>query len=221
MCSNYTPPKHLEIGAFSQTQIPLSFDFKAETWPGYSAPFLSNADTSEWSLGCFGMMPFWAKPALFRNTYNARTETVAIKNTYREAWKHRQLAIIPAASIFEPFYKDEKTKPVRWRIERADGKPMLIAGIWERWMDGPEEFRRSFSMLTINADEHPLMKLFHAPGHEKRSVVVLDDDEAEGWLKARTDADLAYFLRPFDPELMKAGADPLPPRPKKTAQPDA
>jgi hypothetical protein len=32
----------------------------------------------------------------------------------------------------------------------------------------------SFSMLTINADQHPLMKRFHKPGEEKRMPLILE-----------------------------------------------
>ena len=63
-------------------------------------------------------------------------------------------------------------------------------------------------MLTINATDHPLMKRFHKPDDEKRSVVVLDDDDWDAWLTAKTEADVRSFLRLFDPEIMTASADP-------------
>lgn len=56
------------------------------------------------------------------------------------------------------------------------------------------------------------MKRFHQPAKEKRSVVVLDDDDYEEWLNACTEADARSFLRSFDPELMVASADPRPAR---------
>ena len=77
----------------------------------------------------FGMVPHWADHKLARQTYNARTETVASKPSFRSAWKRKQFCIIPTANFFEPNY--ETGKPVRWRIERADGGPVAIAGIWE------------------------------------------------------------------------------------------
>ena len=70
--------------------------------------------------------------------------------------------------------------------------------------------QRSFSILTINADEHPLMSAFHAPGKEKRSVVVLADDDWSAWLEAREEDEVRGFLRPFDPAIMRAVADPRP-----------
>ena len=41
---------------------------------------------------------------------------------------------------------------------------------------------RSMSMLTVNADQHPLMKNFHRPEDEKRMVVILNEDDFDAWL---------------------------------------
>ncbi|MDO8065268.1 MULTISPECIES: SOS response-associated peptidase family protein [unclassified Janthinobacterium] len=68
---------------------------------------------------------------------------------------------------------------MRWRIERADGGPVAIAGIWEY---RPEDQLLSFSMLTINADGHSLMQRFHKPYDEKRMVMSLDPDQCLSWL---------------------------------------
>lgn len=38
------------------------------------------------------------------------------------------------------------------------------------------------SLLTINADHHPLMKQFHKPDDEKRSVIVIPDNLRNDWL---------------------------------------
>jgi putative SOS response-associated peptidase YedK len=41
----------------------------------------------------------------------------------------------------------------------------------------------SYTMLTINADEHPLMRLFHKPADEKRMVAILPSDRYQDWLE--------------------------------------
>lgn len=38
------------------------------------------------------------------------------------------------------------------------------------------------AMITVNADEHPIMRHMHRPGDEKRSVVILRPDDGEEWL---------------------------------------
>jgi putative SOS response-associated peptidase YedK len=65
---------------------------------------------------------------------------------------------------------------VRWRIERGDGKPMGIAGLWERSLKDDGLPSWSMTMLTINADNDPVFRRFHKPEDEKRSVVILPDD---------------------------------------------
>jgi len=51
-------------------------------------------------------------------------------------------------------------------------------------------------MLTINADEHPLMRDFHKPAEEKRMVVILPESSYEAWLSAPANAS-AVYLNPF------------------------
>jgi putative SOS response-associated peptidase YedK len=84
-----------------------------------------------------------------------------------------------ADAIFEPNY--ESGRAVRWGIRRQDHTPMAIAGLWDAWSD-PTTGERvlSFTMITTNADDHSLMRRFHRPDDEKRTVVILN--EPIGWL---------------------------------------
>ena len=42
----------------------------------------------------------------------------------------------------------------------------------------------SFSMLTVNADEHPVMRQFHRAGDEKRTPVIIQPEHYSRWLGA-------------------------------------
>lgn len=162
--------------------------------------------------GIFRFVPdFVAKVEWARRTYNARSETVAEKSTFRAAWAAGQRCIIPAEAIYEPNY--ESGKPVRWRIAKASGLPMGIAGIYNAWTnpEGKEVF--AMSMLTVNADEHPFMKRFHAPGHEKRMVVILDPGDFDGWLNCPVGDARGRYCKPWPGELEGVPA-PLPTRTK-------
>lgn len=209
MCADYTPSRKEEIEERFGVRPP-QLDLPSEAWPGYMAPILRASLDAPGELevapAMFGMVPHWADLTLARQTYNARTETVAIKPSYRNAWKRKQFCIIPAANFFEPNY--ETGKAVRWRIERADGGPVAIAGIWEY---RPVDQLLSFSMLTINADDHPLMQRFHKPDEEKRMVIILDPDQYQGWLDGSlvTDDDV---YRQYSADLLVAEPAPLPPR---------
>ncbi|SET64979.1 hypothetical protein SAMN03159512_02999 [Pseudomonas sp. NFR09] len=51
---------------------------------------------------------------------------------------------------------------------------MGIAGLWEQWrVLSARDLLHRFTMLTINAEDHPFMANFHKPQDEKRIVVIL------------------------------------------------
>ncbi len=60
-------------------------------------------------------------------------------------------------------------------------------------------------MLTINATEYPLMKLFHKPVDEKRMVIILPDEHYNDWLNAPVETSLGW-LRPYPAQALHATA---------------
>lgn len=204
MCANYRPSAREELR--SLPLLPPDFDY-GEAYPGSIVPIVTNFAPRMWVPASFGLIPSWAKDAkITRSTYNARTETLGEKPSFRDAWRRGQLCIIPASAIYEPCY--ESGKAIRWRIERADGKPMGIAGIWERGIKAEGFPSWSMSMLTINADGHLVMQRFHRPADEKRSVVILPDDAWGDWLRTRSEAAARELLRPTEADLLRVQPDP-------------
>lgn len=157
---------------------------KFDVWPMYAASFIRRpreADAGDEAVperealpGQFGLIPHWATDTtIARHTFNARSETVATKPSFRHAWRNDQRCIIPAEAFYEPDWRSGKA--VTTRITRADDESMGIAGFWSSWKSSKGEFVQSFTMLTINADGHQLMNQFHKPTDEKRMVVVLPE----------------------------------------------
>jgi putative SOS response-associated peptidase YedK len=208
MCASFKRPKRDRLSAvraLSQTDF---LDAAGEIYPGGLAPILTSAAPAVWTPAMFGLVPHWADPAkLARMTYNARSETVAEKASYRNAWRLGQRCAIPVEAFYEPCY--ESGRAVRWRIERADGALLWIAGIWEQRVRDPGPARWSFSMLTVNADGHSVMGRFHRPGDEKRSVVVLNDRQLDAWLQAPGELALAEFLVPPPADMLSCAAAPV------------
>lgn len=199
MCAHYRPASRDELQQCFGVAPPDSA-YMAEAFPGHMAPMirLPRADAvpgdRACALGMFGMVPPWADAKLARQTYNARTETVAAKPSFRHAWARRQFCVIPLHSFYEPSYETGKAE--RWEIAAADGTPLGVAGIWERKPDGGNGLPLlSFSMLTINADGHPLMERFHKPEHEKRMLVVLDPSRYDDWLHCPVEEAQDFFAR--------------------------
>lgn len=190
MCAHYeavSKPERLH----DTFKVAMPTGAVADVWPGYAGVFIRHpreaqqgdgvAHWREAMAGSFGLIPHWAKdPSLAKKTYNARSETVASKPSYRDAWRLGRRCIIPAEAFYEPDWRSGRAVPTR--IARADGKPMGIAGIWTGWRTPDGSIVRSMSMLTVNADEHPLMKNFHRPEDEKRMVVVLEERDFDAWL---------------------------------------
>jgi putative SOS response-associated peptidase YedK len=205
MCTNYVTTVRDEIRERLDLEPP-TFDYVPELWPGYKGPLL--VGDFEWRLAMFGLVPYFSKDGKdFRRTYNARSETADSRPTFRGPWRRRQFALAPMMAFFEPDY--ETGKAVRWRIERRDGEPFTVAALWDVWRPAGAETVHSFTMLTINADGHPVMGRFHRPGDEKRSLVVVPPERRAAWLHAR---DPREFLRDMPPDEFTSAPAPLPPR---------
>ena len=66
-------------------------------------------------------------------------------------------------------------------------------------------------MLTINADQHLLIKQLHKPTDEKRMVVILPEDRYDDWLRATADQSLSFMcLYPSDALACSASAQSNP-----------
>jgi putative SOS response-associated peptidase YedK len=187
---------------------------RRDVWPGYLSTFIRrhpHADGGddtvperEALVGSFGLIPHWATDTkIARHTYNARTETVAEKPSFRDAWRKAQHCIIPVETFFEPDWRSGKAIPTR--IGNSNGDPLGVAGLWSTWRDPKGQTLHSFTMLTINADHHPLMNQFHKPTDEKRMIVILPPERYRDWLEASA-KDSGDYLRAWPAELMVAEA---------------
>jgi len=215
MCSNYDAVVSTErLRLYFGVDAPPAA--KAQVWPLYEGCFIRrhpNKDVGDDAVppreamaGLFGLIPHWAGELTFgRRTFNARSETVAEKPSFRDAWKNGQHCIVPVERIYEPDWRSGSAVPTR--IQRKDGNPMGIAGLWASNKKATGEEIFSFTMLTVNADDHALFKDFHKPGDEKRMVVILRDIQYDEWLDAPA-ARSMDFMRQFPAELLIATPEP-------------
>lgn len=212
MCSHYQSLKERDkYFRYFGVEPPVD-PGKHDLWPGYLGAFIRrhpNADVGDEAVpprealaGLFGLVPHWSRDTkIARHTFNARSETAAEKPSFRQAWKRAQHCIVPADSIFEPDWRSGKS--VATRIVRADGEPLGIAGLWSSWKSPKGELIHSYTMLTVNADDHPLMRMFHKPTDEKRMVVILPTDRYQDWLQASAERSVE-FIRPFPADALHA-----------------
>lgn len=213
MCTSYESNNPKEpFDVFSLFPQP-DFDYRPEIYKDYFAPiFRRVTDGFSTDPATFGIVPRKRIPPGVKvfDTMNARTESIGEKRSYSGAWKNLQLCLIPCKTFFEPNY--ETGKPVRWKIGSADGGPLAVAGLWRSWEEPDGASSLSFTMLTVNADEHPMMKRFHKPGDEKRSVVIIPPHLYVDWLSCKSTDEARSFFNLYAAEAMHAEAFPLPPR---------
>jgi putative SOS response-associated peptidase YedK len=219
MCVNFQPPSHETLEAVMGVLIDLRDTgvWRAETWKDYGAPIVRRGAGGEREgvLATYGMVPRKQIPAGVRpfDTMNARAETVGTLRSFSGAWKRTQLCLVPMTAFYEPCY--ESGKPVRWGIGMADQSMFAVAGLWREW-ESEDGKSASFTQLTMNADDHPLMRRFHKPDDEKRALVIVPQAEWDEWLDCGDPEYARSFLRPYPAEQMRSWEFPVPPRAKKS-----
>ena len=224
MCVNFRPPPPEQLEALLGALAGLyrDWDWAGETWKDYDAPIVrAGADgRRELSLASYGMVPRRHIPPGVKvfDTMNARAESLGEKRSFAPAWHRTQLCAVPMSCFYEPNYESGRAE--RFGIGMRDEAPFFVAGLWRQWAEAEGKVATSFTQITINADEHPLMRRFHKPDDEKRALVVLPPQDVDAWLQCRS-AELARsFLRHYPAEAMKAWPAPTAPR-KPVAQPAA
>lgn len=233
MCNRYRPASAIRIrDAFGFTQIESGPDLRWNTaglGPLQPGPFVrARPNALELAVGQWGLTPDnsatlrpvnkrTSKPMSTNNARWGGTEPEAW--TFRGAWRRGQRCLVPAEDYDEPYWGTGKN--IWWRFARADGQPWMLAGLWNEWTDPASgEVIPSFTMLTINCDIHPLLRLMHKPERDKdgeilppdkqdkRSVVPLERDAWQTWLTGSPQEAAAAIQLPALECFRHGAADP-------------
>ncbi len=125
----------------------------------------------------WGLVPSWAKnPAAVKGTFNARAETIATKPMFRSAFERWRI-LVPADSFYEWETIGPKQKQP-YAFKRADGEPVVFAGLREWWRDAEGHELRTATIITTEAG--PDMPIHN------RQPVVLDRENWDLWLDPKT-----------------------------------
>lgn len=128
----------------------------------------------------WGLIPWFSKdgkPSF--STINARAEGVQTAASYREPFKTRR-CLVPANGYFE--WTAPKTDRQPHYFTRANGQPMALAGLWDRWRSADKtETKETFTIITTEPSK------FAAQFHN-RMPLILEPDTWDLWMTGEPEA---------------------------------
>lgn len=159
----------------------------------------------------WGLVPRWASdPSVGSKMINARSEGIADKPSFREAFRKRR-CLVTADGFYE--WRTKGKAKQAFAIALAGGEPMALAGLWEGWRAPDGGILRTCTIVTGEANAK-LAAMHH------RMPMILPREAWPAWLgeePAEPEALLA-LLRPLAPELTLAW--PVTSRVNKVAEND-
>jgi putative SOS response-associated peptidase YedK len=144
----------------------------------------------------WGLVPSWAPDLSTGNRmFNARSESISRLPAFRASFTSRRTAVV-VDGFFE-WRKDGGKHRQPFYFRRADGAPMLFAGLWAVWRDPPGPWLRSCSIITTAAN-------IDMAGIHDRMPVVLEEPTLDLWLdpEQRDVEWLGSLLQPAAPGVL-------------------
>lgn len=144
----------------------------------------------------WGLVPSWAKdPSIGRRMFNARSETLADKPSFRNAFRRRRCLIV-ADGFYEWQKLERGKKPFYFSLK--SGEPFALAGLYESWRSPDQQDLQTCTIVTTEANE--LVRPIH-----DRMPVILTADRAAAWIDPENQSReaLLSLLKPYPAEEMK------------------
>lgn len=180
MCGRYALTAEPNVlAALFALELLEPFDVRYNLAPSQKAPVIvqSSKETESGRRAipmAWGLIPSWSKDAkIAYRTINARSETAAIKPSFRAAFKRRR-CLVPASWFYE--WKRDGKEKIPFRIRRTDGDLLAMAGLWESWKGSATEApRTTFTILTTDASPD-------LAGLHDRMPCLVEPDDFDRWL---------------------------------------
>ena len=185
----------------------FDFNYFYKAFSNPLIPVIDQQDPEKVKLSQWGLIPSWVSDRqkaaqIRRGTYNARSESLAEKPSFRGALKRGRCLVVAHG-----FYEWQLVDGIRipWYITLKEDGPLAFAGLSDQWTD-PEtgEILHSFSIITTAAN--PLMAKIH--NTKKRMPVILKPGQEMEWIgetrSGEASTDHRQYLIPFDEKGMRA-----------------
>lgn len=189
MCGRYRVPADLKAVAPYLKVIEEIAPLVDEVRPTDRAPVVRRhrgTGARKLDLLRWGLVPSWSDGPSGTPLFNARAETVAAKPSFRDAFERRR-CLVPA----ELFIEWHEKRP--HEIRRADGAPLVLGGLWERWRQPDGTALDSYTIVTVAASSA-------MAGLHDRMPLILEEGQQEQWL-AGSAADASRMLMPWEGRL--------------------
>ena len=120
------------------------------------------------------LTPYWSKTPVPRYaTFNAKCENLEKSGTFRDSFRYRR-CVVPVDGFYE--WTDSPLGRLPYHVEPADGGPLLLGGVWDRWRDRETDaVIHSFAVVTTPV--HPGLAWLH-----DRQPLMLSRADADAWM---------------------------------------
>lgn len=175
--SLFVPPDRI-AGRFT-VSVPEAYRPRYNIAPHDDLAVVRNDARGTLRLHEWGLVPHWADDD-HRGFVNARAETVEEKPSFGEAVAERRCLVI-ADGFYE--WQERTTGKQPFRVEREDGEPFAMAGLFEPRADGPT------TVTVVTTEPNEVVE----PLHDRMAVILAPDEEA-AWLDADDPDERAVLL---------------------------
>lgn len=194
-----------------ESRFGAKFRDPASYRPGYyfnafdipALPVILSEDTDSINLVKWGLIPFWVRDSkaaseIRRKTFNARSETIREKPSFRGAVKSKRCLVL-CRGFYEWQHRGSEKIPHYIYLEGE--QPLALAGLYDDWTDRETgEVLQTFTIITMAAN--PLMEKIH--NSKKRMPVILQDSEENSWIDPDLGAeDAVKHLKPVHEKEMR------------------
>jgi putative SOS response-associated peptidase YedK len=200
MCGRFTlttDSKQL-AEAFVEFETPTDLTPRYNIAPSQPIAVVANNDQNKIEFFRWGLIPSWAKdPKIGNRMINARSETLAEKPSFRNAYK-RWRCLIVADGFYEWRRNPDKSKTPMY-VQLESQQPFAFAGLWESWRSPDDEVILSCTVITTQPNE------FMANIHNRMPVILPRPAYAQWLDPAEQSPDrLRGLLEPYPAEEMAA-----------------
>uniref|UniRef100_A0A2P2K313 Embryonic stem cell-specific 5-hydroxymethylcytosine-binding protein-like n=1 Tax=Rhizophora mucronata TaxID=61149 RepID=A0A2P2K313_RHIMU len=121
--------------------------------------------------------------------FNARSESVGEKPSFRRLLT-RTRCLVPVEGFYE--WKKDGSKKQPYYIHFKDGRPLVLAALYDHWQNSEGETLYTFTILTTSASSALLWL------HDRMPVILGNKKATDAWLIGSSSSKFDAVLKPYE-----------------------